>query len=225
LFDKNGNKIQVIEHPAIKIAPPKIDYSRFSAMPPPFSFFNNEVVMDNLQDTIYKITNDSIYHGFIFSWGNIRHRQKFEEFYYKQDVNTEPIKNASRCRHFLETSGNAYFCIWNLEKNYLFEYDKYTGLTKSMLTDKNSFGFINDLDGGANYYPKWTNRAGDIWIVYDDAFDFKKMHNEALLSKSNAVYPDRKKDLRQFLNTLNIDDNPVLKVVYLKKQPNYMKIN
>ena len=94
-----------------------------------------------------------------------------------------------------------------------------------MLPDKNRFGFIYDLDGRAYYYPQWTNRAGDRWIIYYDAFDSKKMHNEALLSKSNAVYPYRKEDLRQFLNTLNIDDNPVLKVVYLKKQPNYMKIN
>ncbi|MCJ7448214.1 MAG: 6-bladed beta-propeller [Bacteroidales bacterium] len=213
LFDINGDKIQVIEHPANKNAPLSIDYSKFAAGPPNYSFFNNEIVLNYLTDTVYKINNNSIYPGFIFFWDNIPHRQTFEELYY---IQTEPIKKTSRIRYFFETPGKAYFGVAYLDKYYLFEYDKYTGLTKSMLTDENNFGLINDLDGGANYYPKWTNRKGDIWIVYDDAYNFKKTHNEDLLLKSDTVYPNRKENLRQFLNTLNIDDNPVLKVVYLK---------
>jgi hypothetical protein len=214
LFDDGGEMVQVIEHPANKIAPSNINYSRFAAMPPYYTFFNKEIVLDYPTDTVYKISNNSIYPGFIFNWGNIQHRQSFEELYY---IQKEPIKKASRVKRFIETSDKAYFGIANLDKYYLFEYDKHTGFTKSMLIDENSFGFINDLDGGANYYPKWTNRAGDIWMIYDDAFEFKKIHNEELLLKSEAIYPDRRVNLRQFLNTLKIDDNPVLKVVYLKK--------
>ena len=32
-----------------------------------------------------------------------------------------------------------------------------------MKEDPGNLGFVNDLDGGANFYPYYTNRAGDIW--------------------------------------------------------------
>lgn len=224
LFDMPGNKIQVIEHPAKKV-PSSIDNSRLGIPTSTFTFFNNEVVLSYI-DTVYKINSNSISSGFIFNWGDIPHRQTFEELYY---IQTEPTRKVTKSGQFLETYGKAFFILKNINDNYLFEYDKITGITKSMLSgvaDNFSYvndmeiGFVNDIDGGVNYYPKWTNNSGDIWIDWDDAFDFKKVHNKDFLSKSNAIYPDRKEDLREFLSSLKEDDNPVLKIVYLKKQFN-----
>ena len=85
-----------------------------------------------------------------------------------------------------------------MNEYFIFEYDKITGLSRSMITDEDHYGLINDLDGGADYFPYWTNRKGDIWIVDDDAFDFKKKHNEEFLSKSVAIHPEMKEKLRTF---------------------------
>jgi len=224
LFNRKGDKIQVIEHPAKK-TPLNVDNSRLGIPPPGFTFYNNEVVLSYI-DTVYKISANSISAGFIFNWGDIPHRQSFEELYY---IQTEPSKKVTKWGQFLETHGKAYFILDDPNEHYLFEYDKITGTTKSMLSglEQNlsvdndlETGFINDLDGGVTYYPKWTNNSGDIWIDWDDAFNFKKVHNKDFLSKSNAAYPDRKRDLTEFLNSLNEDDNPVLKIVYLKKSNN-----
>lgn len=214
IFNKNGTKINVIEHPA-KNAPPDINFLRLGVSPPSFTFYKNHVVL-NYGDTIYKINQDSIFPGFILNWGNIPHLQTFEERYY---IQTEPTNKVVPIWYFFEIQGKAYFNLKDQDQYYLIEYDKITGITRSMMSKgKESFGFIDDIDGGTNYFPKWTNKVGNIWIDYDDAFEFKNAHNKDFLSKSYSVYPDRKEDLREFLNSLKEDDNPVLKIVYLKNK-------
>jgi hypothetical protein len=215
LFNKNGTRIQVIEHPA-KNAPSDVNMSRFATPLPFFTFYNYDVVL-NYVDTIYKITKDSIFPGFILNWGTIPHRQTFGELYY---IQTEPLNKVESTGHFFEISDKAYFGLKDMDKYFLFEYDKNTSNTRSMLAKgKEDYGFINDIDGGVSFYPKWTNKAGNVWIDYDDAFNFKKVHNDDFLSSSISISPERKENLKRFLNNLQIDDNPVLKIVYLKKYP------
>lgn len=219
IFGKDGNKIKTVEHPANKV-PPDVNYSRLGILGSLYTFYDSTVVLSYAGDTVYKIDKNSIIPGFVFKWGNVPHPETYDELFY---IQKEPVTKAGRTGMFIETSGEAYFKLKDFNDYYLFEYDKITGITKSMLfgsADKKDtrVGFINDIDGGVNYYPKWTNRTGDIWIDYDEAIDFKNEHSEDFLSKSNAVYPERKENLIKFLGTLNIDDNPVLKVVYLKKK-------
>jgi hypothetical protein len=86
-----------------------------------------------------------------------------------------------------------------------------------MKEDPDNLGFVNDLDGGANFYPYYTNRAGDIWVIEEDAFTFKEMHSPKFLSNSMALNPKWKEKLVLFTDSLKQDDNSVLKIVYLKK--------
>ncbi|MBW6479719.1 MAG: hypothetical protein K0B37_09845 [Bacteroidales bacterium] len=86
-----------------------------------------------------------------------------------------------------------------------------------MILNPDESGFINDLDGGSNFYPYWTNRAGDIWIGSEDAYSFKEKHSDESVATSDALYPDMKEELKTFTKSLKHDDNPILKVVYLKK--------
>lgn len=78
-------------------------------------------------------------------------------------------------------------------------------------------GFINDLDGGDSFYPYYTNRTGDIWIIEEDAFSFKEKISPEFLDNSVASHPEMKEKLKTFTDNLKQDDNPVLKIVYLKK--------
>jgi hypothetical protein len=211
LFDERGKKISIIEHPVKKFLP-RADFSKLGISWPWYTFYNTEVVL-NYFDTIYKIRKDKIMPGFVLNWGKVEHRQNMEEMYY---VQTEPWPKADRYGKFFEIYDRAYFGVRERDKYALFEYDKKTGSTRSMSADgEKSFGFINDLDGGTYFYPKWTNRAGNIWIDYSDAFEFKKQHNDEL-AKSSASDPIAKEKLRLFLKDLETGDNPVLKIVYLK---------
>lgn len=88
-----------------------------------------------------------------------------------------------------------------------------------MKSEPDNFGFINDLDGGANIYPYYNNRAGDIWIIEEDSYVFKEKHSPEFLNESMAVFPEMKEKLKTFSNNLKQDDNPVIKIVYLKKYP------
>lgn len=214
LFDLDGKPVKVIEHPLWNKKVPKEELTRILSQPPLFTFFDNRIVLAPVGDTIYEIDQKKIIPGFIINWGTLPHKQSLEDLYYKQTESSDKVTTYSTV---FETSTKAYFRVSRMNDSFIFEYDKITGLSRSMVVDSDNYGFINDLDGGANYFPYWTNREGDIWITDDDANKFKEKQSEEFLSKSVAINPAMKEKLRNFLTNLKIDDNPVLKIVYLKK--------
>lgn len=214
LFDLKCQPIAVIDNPLKNSKISKDDYKRVVISNPSFTFFDNRIVLTPDGDTIFEIDDNLIQPGFIFDWGQLPHRESIEELYFRQ---TESSNKIISYKPVLETASKAFF-RGNSGKNlYIFEYDKTTGLSRSMEVGENNFGYINDLDGGADYFPYWTNRAGNIWIVNEDAYNFKEKQSDEYLSKSVAINPANKEKLRNFLTDLKIDDNPVLKIVYLKK--------
>ena len=217
LFDQDGKPIKIIKHPLNNTTASENEMKRIISVAPAFTFFDNRVVLSPEGDTIYEIDKNSILPGFIFNWGSLPHKQSLEDLYYRQTESTNKVINY---RPIFETSRKAYFRGSNMSDYFIFEYDKITGENRSMPVEEDNLGLINDLDGGANYFPYWTNRNGDIWIVNDDAYNFREKHSEEFLSKSAAKYPEMKEKLRVFLNDLKMDDNPVLKIVYLKKYHN-----
>jgi len=78
-------------------------------------------------------------------------------------------------------------------------------------------GLINDLDGGQPFFPSWTNRAGDIWIDFVEAIDLRKELTQTFVSEGENVDPGNKEKRMSFINSVQPDDNPVLRIVYLKK--------
>jgi hypothetical protein len=213
LFDLHGNQIKVIEHPLKNISISSTKTRDIMSMAPSFTYFDNRVVLAPEGDTIYEIDNNSITKGFIIEWGQIPHKQSIEEFYFRQ---TETSNKVTNYMPLLETSTKAFFRGKRTNEFYIFEYDKISGISRSMTVNQNNMGFINDLDGGDYFYPYWTNRAGNIWITYEDAFSFKEKHSDEFLSKSVSHYPEMKERLKSFLDSLKQDDNPILRIVYLK---------
>ena len=214
IYDMEGNPIKFIEHPLKNKSISKSDLKRVVSQNPTFTYFDNRVVLSLEGDTIYEITKDSIFPGFIFSWGHLPHKNSIEEIYFRQ---SEPSNNATYFGSLLETSKKAYIHGKNMDEYYLIEYDKVTGHNRSMSVDIRNSGFNNDLDGGENYFPYWTDRSGSVWIFVEDAFSFKQKHSDDFLSGSSAKYPHLKEKLKNFRDNLRQDDNPVLKIVYLKK--------
>jgi hypothetical protein len=214
IFDPAGKPIKVIEHPLKNIKVPKEDITRVLSQPPNFTFFDNRVVLAPVGDTIYEIDRNSIIPGFIIYWGTLPHNQTVEDLYYKQTDISNKVVNLNRV---FETSTKAYFLIYKKNDSFILEYDKITGLSRSVQIYEDQRGLINDLDGGSSFFPEWTNKEGDIWISCNDAIDFKEKQSDEFLSKSTAIYPEMKEKLRTLIKDLKPDDNPVLRIVYLKK--------
>lgn len=213
LFDFNGNPVKLIEHPLKNADISKSDMRNIVSMAPSITFFDNKVVLFPDGDTIYEIDSKSIFPGYVINWGTIPHNQSNEDFFFRQ---SGPSDKAYIWGLILETYDRTFFRVTRGTEYYIFEYNKTCGSTRSMAIDREK-GFINDLDGGHSFFPYYTNRTGDIWIIEEDAFDFKRKNSHEILDKSETVYPEMKEKLKTFTDNLKQDDNPVLKIVYLKK--------
>jgi len=216
IFDLNGNQVELIDHPLKNKEISESNIRNIVSMAPSITYFDNRIVLMPEGDTIYEIDSKSISKGYIADWGNIPHKKTNEELYLR---GASSSNNASIWSLILETYDRTFFRVLRGNENYLFEYNKITGTTRSMKSDPYNFGFINDLDGGANIYPYYNNRAGDIWISSEDSYNFKEKHSQEFLNESIAVFPEMKEKLKTFVNNLKHDDNPVIEIVYLRKHP------
>ena len=77
-------------------------------------------------------------------------------------------------------------------------------------------GFINDVDGGVKIWPLKICQDS-LMVNYLDAFAFKDYVSTDAFKNSNPKYPEKKKQLEQLANSLDINDNPVLMLVKLKE--------
>ncbi|MDX9947276.1 MAG: 6-bladed beta-propeller [Bacteroidales bacterium] len=213
LFDFNGNPVKLIEHPLKNADISESDARNIVSMAPSITFFDNRIVLIPDGDTIYEINSKSVFPGYVINWGNIPHNQSNEDFFFRQ---SGPSNKAHIWSLILETYDRIFLRVTRGTEYYIFEYNKASGTVSSMPFERDK-GFINDLDGGDSFFPYYTNRTGDIWIIEEDAFSFKGKNSPEFLDKSEAVYPEMKEKLKTFANNLKQDDNPVLKIVYLKK--------
>jgi hypothetical protein len=217
IFDPVGNPLQVIEHPLKNAEVSISEIPNVSSNAPSITYFDNRAVIIPKGDTIYEVSSDSIYTGYIINWGKIPHKEG-NELHFR--VATSATK-LSIGNIVLETATRTYIRVYQGNDSYIFEYDKTTGATKAMLEDPQNLGFVNDIDGGINFYPYYTNREGDIWIINEDAYSFKQKQSPDYLSQSISISRDNKEKLKTFIQKIKEDDNPVLRIVYLKN--NYLK--
>jgi hypothetical protein len=75
-------------------------------------------------------------------------------------------------------------------------------------------GITNDIDGGPNILPQ-TSRNDNTIIALVDALQFKKHIASETFKKSKPKYPEKKKELMKFAESLKETDNPVLVLVML----------
>jgi len=167
------------------------------------------------ENTVYKINPDSIYIGFKIDWGNLPVPKTFEEKYYLQSGKNSFAQIRGR---FFETADYAFFTMNYKEANYIYEYSKVSGQSRSMRSSEGSkVGFINDFDGGPGFFPFWTNRKGDIWIDFIEAIDLKSKDSNDLFKESGTARPNNRDRFLDFIKNIQPDDNPILRFVYLKK--------
>jgi len=79
-----------------------------------------------------------------------------------------------------------------------------------------SEGIINDLDGGPNILPR-TIKDDNTIIALIDALQLKAYVSSETFINSDAIFPEKKKELEKLANSLKETDNPVLILVKIKK--------
>jgi len=77
-----------------------------------------------------------------------------------------------------------------------------------------SFGFKNDLDGGLNFYPRWTNLNSNVWITSYNAFELISSLDE--IREHDPENLQKHERLIELIEKLDENDNPVLVVAHLK---------
>jgi hypothetical protein len=87
------------------------------------------------------------------------------------------------------------------------------GSKVEFLSDFGDYGFENDIDGGPDLIPEYTNDS--LVFNFVSALELKKYITSEKFLKSTPKFPDRKEMLIQRLNGLQITDNDVLMIVKL----------
>ncbi|MCG6189343.1 6-bladed beta-propeller [Maribellus maritimus] len=94
----------------------------------------------------------------------------------------------------------------------------YNKKTKEGVALKNKgeeYGFVNDLNGGPDFKPRFSNDS--LMFVDVTALDMKQYLDSQTFKNCEAKFPEQKEKLVQLGNTLKEDDNSFLMVAKLKK--------
>jgi hypothetical protein len=97
--------------------------------------------------------------------------------------------------------------------SYFFMYDKIEEELYATANKKRK-GIENDIDGGLPFWPKYAQ--DNTLASYYDALELKENLTLEHFEQTFAKNPKQKEELEELVNSLRIDDNPVIMIVTLK---------
>jgi hypothetical protein len=189
----------------------------------PFYFSRNSYHIKSMyNDTVYKISSDKIEPEYFINLGK-----------YKLPEELRPERlGVSQVQKFRDNSHNYYFAqIFEAsEKIFISAFNNkdsdvprcliYNILTKecTLLTDSenNSTGFVNDWDGGIDFWPTGQLNDNQVFMPITP-LQFKKLVSEEAVKTEDIKYPEKKSKLLKLISSLDETDNPILMVVTLKQ--------
>jgi hypothetical protein len=178
-------------------------YPRFTSSP----FGININTFQN--DSLLKVTFD----------GNIMPALKWDlgKYYPKADLFDLNIPKAEREKYINSVSviesnkywfikftvlGKQYNCILEKKTNLLYYVD-----------DKRPIK--NDIDGGPSFWPFVVNEKGRIFAIPFYPIHLKKLLDDGFFDNSNVKFPDRNRQLKEMIKSLDINDNQIVMIVEL----------
>ena len=231
LFDQNGD--------TVKTFPSSIFFekdgswtSTFHGALYPVRVDKRVYLKDYINDTLYVLINKELQPAYIFSFGNYSMPKESLENRQNRSNNTVTIRNLIGMPNFffygvsvpdifyrpkskpihnpldnglLPTDGQIYG-LYNIAQK------------TNILLDTDDFfqkGFINDINGGFPFLPKYyagNNMVVDVWNV----IEMKEMLTEEYFSKQTIKNQQAHQKLKELLKILKDDDNPVVVIAKLK---------
>lgn len=190
----------------------------------PYYFSRNSYHIKSMyNDTVYKISSDKIEPEYFINLG---------KFKLPEELRPERL-GVSQVQKFRDNSHNYYFAqIFEAsEKIFIsaFNYKDsdvprcliYNKLTKEciLLTDNdyNSTGFVNDWDGGIDFWPTGQLNDNQVFMPVTP-LQFKKLISEKAPGTDEILYPEKKNTLLKLISSLDETDNPILMVVTLMQR-------
>lgn len=232
LHDRGNKSLKTINYPFL-LNPDfkKIERFRYGGVLSGSYFDGFPLFSDlNSMDTIYSIINDSIYSRYIIDKGP---EGAPSEKLYSTISPPERYKYLSPFS-FIETPNDIFLMtIFKENDLFLINYNKVSQSASSMKTPfvmpdiehvKEPMvvpKFENDIDGGISIGPGSPNREGDVWTYKYDAIYFRSQLTKDHFLNSKALQPEKKEALKKFVDSISDNDNPIIMVIYLKKQVNY----
>jgi len=189
----------------------------------PFYFSRNTLhVKAMYNDTIYNLRQDKFYPEYFIDLGK-----------YKLPEELRPERlGAAQFQKFRDNGGNYYFAIVHGVAGKVFltahSYSDANPLKyvlcdrlkneQTLLTDKGgvSTGFVNDWDGGIDFWPVGSISEKKIFMPVN-AMDLRKELENIRSGKKQVKFPGRQKELLKLISELEETDNPVIMVVTLKQ--------
>ena len=180
------------------------------------AFNNTFYYWNQINDTIFKISDEKYEPAFIFTQGNFRFpKQKIKEIY---------------CEYFFPRK--IFFTKNYLFVAYIFDYKNYTGIYVNSeyqfynvnVTEDWNFingpGIVNDFDSGVPLIPLsyYRDKLDNEYLIGEvNPFQLKAHLASEKFKNSTPKYPEKKKELEKLAKSLNENDNPVLMLVKLKE--------
>lgn len=168
-------------------------------------------------DTIYSYDNNKIIPKFLVDMGKYKLP---DELRFERQIEVFPSEYYWYCVN--ETSGYVFIHFapfpspdekMSLNGGYLC-YNKKTKTGNTLKNENGKIGFVNDLDGGPEFIPEYTNDS--LAFHFIEAADIKKYLATDKSLEPTLKYPKQKDMLIKQLNGLNEADNPMIMVVKLK---------
>lgn len=190
--------------------------------PQPFLYRNNWYFKDRYNDTVYTIVSNRIKPSYFVNLGSYK---------LPDELRLERI-GQDQIQLYLEKAPNYYYAILfeaadkifitsesyhKGERRYLLFYkEEGTGI---LLDDSgvSSKGFVNDMDGGMDFWPTGTVNDNQVFMPID-ILTIKKELEKTNSSERTGKYPDKQKELEKMIFNSDISDNPILMLVSLKNE-------
>lgn len=216
IIDKNGHLIKNKKSSLFSVDDDeKIKNKSFQVGNQTWKFKNEMRFFERLNDTIYQYEYNKFIPIYIFELG--KYKGSFDIMVARQDERKDRYISL---HNILETNNFLFFhCRYNKER-LLCMYDKKNGeMSKISNPQTEHSWFYNDIDGGLPFFPRYLNEIDfqGEWIFMHTAIDMKQKLTDEHIASSEAIFPEKKKELQKIITGLKIDDNPVLMIVKLKK--------
>ncbi len=168
-------------------------------------------LFEGINDTIYQLIDLELKTAFIFNLG--KYKGSFDEMV--GDRRERFIRFSS----FRETKTALYFLYRCNNEQIAAKYSKEADRFVRLLNPNGESNRIyNDIDGGLSIWPYYyEGELENEWYFIIDAINMKQKLSPEYLETSEALYPEKNEDLKEFIEELSIEDNPVLMIKKLKE--------